>query len=45
MLQSCGWKDNVYAFMQSKKRLRARGDSNGTSDNDEEKYVLLTCCS
>ncbi|XP_019193407.1 PREDICTED: ubiquitin carboxyl-terminal hydrolase 25 [Ipomoea nil] len=41
VLRSCGWTDNVYALMRSKKRLRTQGDSNGTSDFDEEKRLLI----
>nr|GMC81367.1 ubiquitin carboxyl-terminal hydrolase 25 [Ipomoea batatas] len=41
VLRSCGWTDNVYSLMRSKKRLCVRGDSNGTSDYDEEKRLLI----
>ncbi|CAH9104311.1 unnamed protein product [Cuscuta epithymum] len=40
MLRSCGWTEDVYAFMHTKKKMRI-GGSNQTSDYDEEKKLLI----
>ncbi|KAH7522460.1 ubiquitin carboxyl-terminal hydrolase 25 [Ziziphus jujuba] len=40
VLQSCGWKDKIYSFMSSRKRLRTK-EAGSTPDNNELRKLLV----